>query len=142
MIKGGEMEGLITALDAEGVELTPYGTSEELVDLALDGLHSIIERLLPLSAVTDALLKQKEWHDGLAAMKAKGCLPDPRLVSLLSAHLQGNASLLINEAVYSTPDKVVQGLIVLGAAGSGKSSLMASVGIGHRFSCPDDLTMM
>ena len=34
------------------------------------------------------------------------------------------------------------GLILMGAPGSGKSSLMASAGVGHRYSHPDDLTMM
>ena len=38
-------EGLISALEAEGIELTQYGTTEELVDLVSDGLYSIGESL-------------------------------------------------------------------------------------------------
>jgi hypothetical protein len=48
-------------------------------------------------------------------------------VQILTQELQGNSRLLLDQGIYSTLDKALQGFILLGASGSGKGSLMASV---------------
>ncbi len=58
-----QTEGLISALAAEGMEATEYRSSEELIDLTMQGLLEIVDELLPLADVADSLLLQKEWHD-------------------------------------------------------------------------------
>ena len=138
----GQTEGLITALEAEGIEVTSFGSIDELAELVQDALCRMVDALFPLTAVPDANLLNKQWHDQVASIKNQECLPDARLANILAAHLEGNAQMLVDEGVYASADKVVNGLVVMGAAGCGKSSLLASAGMAHRFGHRDDLVMM